>query len=120
MLIALGGIAIGGLGYHLVELRRLRPARRREAIARQLAAAQAQHERHRIAAGPLFPRALAHLTRIVERAQAALRMIEASTWAHPADKDECIRAMLEVIRHCEELADAMRPPRRRGQQFWWL
>ena len=107
------GAALGVGLYQLLVTRWIRPWRRRGERAYQLADAQLRHERRRIASGPMFARAAQHVARIAQRAAAALALMEARRYE---DAQGELRALL---RHCEELADHMKPKQRRDDPDTW-
>lgn len=105
-----------GLGvglYRLIVVRWLRPRRRRLNRAYQLADAQERHERRRIASGPMFARAAQHLTRITERAELVLSLMEAGRY------DDAEAEIKMLLRHCAELSEHMKPKRRRDDPETW-
>jgi hypothetical protein len=107
------GAALGVGLYQLLAVRWLMPKWRRGERAYQLADAQLRHERRRIASGPMFARAGQHLERITERAAHVLYLVENDR------KSEALAALRDLQRHCQELADYMKPRKRRDDPEAW-
>ena len=114
-LLMFGGAVMGAGIYYLVLMRLSTPTRRRAKTAAQLDAARAREIERQAAMGPKFPRVLAHLARIVQRAERILSDLDSVAWLDDAQRDRCVTNILHLIRHCQELERVMRARPRRPE-----
>jgi hypothetical protein len=109
-LVLMGGMLLGLAVAYLVWRRLSAPTRRHMRALAALEEARARAMLRQDLVGPRFPRVLAHLARICERAEAVLAEIQAEDWGRAERQQRSVAGLEDLIRHCRELEATLHPP----------